>query len=190
MQPVLLPCPAASIVRCGRSFSCRPYRFFMSSRGLLLLIRDDLIFFRLVIRKFRYSLRRASSRVQRESALWRVLLRLLTARVSGGTPRLRFPALAKVSTPWCRIFSAASILCSKIIVAGSCWCGTTRRHALQPVHLFRRGFCRGFSFCAGRFLVALYGWFLRLKLVRWVVLLGSGTAILVPGQKFAQGRFR
>ena len=58
-------------------------------------------------RKFRYSLRRASSRVQRESALWRVLLRLLTAMVSGGTPRLMFPALAKVSTPWRRIFSAA-----------------------------------------------------------------------------------
>ena len=42
----------------------------------------------MMIRKFRYSLRRASSRVQRESALWRVLLRLLTAMVSGGTPRL------------------------------------------------------------------------------------------------------
>ena len=39
-------------------------------------------------RKFRYSLRRASSCVQRGSALWRVLLRLLTAMVSGGTPRL------------------------------------------------------------------------------------------------------
>ena len=35
------------------------------------------------------------------------LLRLLTTVVSGGTPRLRFPALAKVSTPWRRIFSAA-----------------------------------------------------------------------------------
>ena len=32
-------------------------------------------------RKFRYSLRRASSCVQRGSALWRVLLRLLTAMV-------------------------------------------------------------------------------------------------------------
>ena len=61
----------------------------------------------LVSRKFRYSLRRASSCVQRESALWRGLMRLLTARVSGGTPRLRFPALAKVSIPWRRIFSAA-----------------------------------------------------------------------------------
>ena len=37
-------------------------------------------------RKFRYSLRRASSCVQRGSALWRVLLRLLTVMISGGTP--------------------------------------------------------------------------------------------------------
>ena len=58
-------------------------------------------------RKFRYSLRRASSRVQRGSALWRGLLRLLTAMVSGGTPRLEFPALAWVFTPKRRIFSVA-----------------------------------------------------------------------------------
>ena len=35
----------------------------------------------MMIRKFRYSLRRASSCVQRGSALWRVLLCLLTAMV-------------------------------------------------------------------------------------------------------------
>ena len=58
-------------------------------------------------RKFRYSLPRASSRVQRGSALWRGLLRLLTAMVSGGTPRLEFPALAWVFTPKRRIFSVA-----------------------------------------------------------------------------------
>ena len=44
-----------------------------------------------------------TARVRRETGL----MRLLTARVSGGTPRLMFPALAKISSPWCRIFSAA-----------------------------------------------------------------------------------
>ena len=34
-------------------------------------------------------------------------MRLFTAMVSGGTPRLMFSALAKISSPWCRIFSAA-----------------------------------------------------------------------------------
>ena len=51
-------------------------------------------------RKFRYSLRRASSCVQRGSVLRRVLMCLMTAMVSGGTPRLMFPALAKVRRPW------------------------------------------------------------------------------------------
>ena len=56
-------------------------------------------------RKFRYCVSRASSCVQRESAVGRVVLRLLTVRVSGGTPRLMFPALAWVLTPLFRIYS-------------------------------------------------------------------------------------
>ena len=41
--------------------------------------------------------------VRRETGL----MRLLTTRVSGGTPRLEFPVLAWVFTPKRRIFSAA-----------------------------------------------------------------------------------
>ena len=75
-------------------------------------------------RRFRYSFVRASSRVQRESARRRVLLRLLTTVGSGGMPRL-------VSCPGQSFYSLAPDIFGRVDVVlgdfadsrGRCWSG-------------------------------------------------------------------